>query len=70
MKNSRRDQDQVYAQWISRTEDAQEASQAEAFADELWDTGLRLSREPHTHYQLVMGVIRGAIQHTNKKTAI
>lgn len=70
MKNSRRDQDQVYAQWISRPEDAREASHAEAFADELWDMGLRLSRELHTHYQSVMGIIRGAILHTNKKTAI
>ena len=70
MKNTRRNQDQVYAQWISRIGDEREASHAEAFADELWEAGLRLSREPNTHYQLVMGIIRGAILHTNKKTAM
>jgi hypothetical protein len=50
--------DQVYGQWISRTEDRRKHSDTESFIDELWSSGMRLGSSQSLHYQHVMDVIR------------
>lgn len=53
--------DQVYGQWISRTEDRRKHSDTESFVDELWSNGMKLASSQAVHYQHVMDVIRHKI---------
>lgn len=62
MKESTRQKDQIYAKWLLRPAELRHSSHVESFADELWGSGLRLSRNANTHYQLVMEAIRSAVQ--------
>ena len=49
----------VQARWLASLAPSQRSgSQAERFADECWQTGLRLAPDQATHYQTVMALIR------------
>ena len=50
--------DQVYGQWISRSEDRRMHSDTESFVDELWTSGTKLASSQHLHCQYIMDVIR------------
>lgn len=53
--------DQVYCQWISRTEDRRKQSDTESFVDEIWNNGMKLASSQALHYHHVMDVIRSKI---------
>ncbi len=52
---------QVYRQWILRTEDRRKQADTESFVDELWNHGMKLASSQALHYHHVMDVIRSKI---------
>lgn len=58
MNDEKRNKDRVYSKWVTKPETERTAQHREVFVDELWGSGLRLSKSPNIHYQMVMDIIR------------
>jgi hypothetical protein len=48
----------ILSMWLSRPDEKRRQNDTEPFTNEVWDTGFRLAKHPHTHYQHVMELIR------------
>ncbi|EOI3548698.1 hypothetical protein NNQ28_22610 (plasmid) [Cronobacter dublinensis] len=47
------------ARWLtSRAPEQRTGEEAQKFSDEYWQTGLRLSAQPRSHYDLIMNEVR------------
>ncbi|WP_406642763.1 hypothetical protein [Pectobacterium brasiliense] len=55
-------QDEIWKHWQSREPQQRSGEEAIRLADEARSLGLRLSRHQHTHYQLVMDLVRWDIR--------
>ncbi|MBN3263030.1 hypothetical protein [Pectobacterium brasiliense] len=55
-------QDEIWKRWQTREAQQRTGEEAIRLADDAWAQGLRLARHQHTHYQLVMDLVRWDIR--------
>ncbi|MCW1877218.1 hypothetical protein OMR58_22475 [Erwinia sp. INIA-01] len=53
---------EIMKRWLDQHEDKRAGSDAERVAQEAWDLHLRLAKHEHTHYQLVMDLVRWSVR--------
>lgn len=56
----------VLRRWLAKDAQQRTANDAEKFACETWDEGLRLAKSPDNHYQHVMNTVRFRINESKR----